>query len=86
MMDAAQVGDLVAKLGFPIVAALGLGFVVWRIAVWGMNTGDRLAARFESHVDALDKTQAEIKPQLDRIENGAACRAVDRLRPVTPTP
>jgi hypothetical protein len=77
-MDAAAIKDLVATLGFPIVAALALGFVIWTIARWAMRTGDRLAARFETHVDELGQTQKEIKPQLDRIETAVTaskCRA-----------
>ena len=80
-MDSIAIGDFVAKVGFPIAAAIGLGLVIWNLAKWGMRTGDRLAARFETHVDVIDKTQAEIKPQLDRIEaeaKRAACRAAYR--------
>lgn len=77
-MNAATVIDAIKTLGFPIVAALGLGYVIFLLARWGMRTGDRLAARFESHVDKLDASQDEIRPQLDRIETAVktnVCRA-----------
>jgi hypothetical protein len=74
-MDFVAIGDLVAKVGFPIVAAIGLAYVIWELARWAMRTGDRLAMRFETHVDSIEQTQAAIKPQLDRIEGKIACRA-----------
>lgn len=79
--------DAVSKLGFPIVAALGLGYVIWRLAQWGIKTGDRLATRFESHVDSLDQKFDSISPKLDRIEskidNKQGCKADTIIRPGT---
>ncbi len=65
-MDAAE---LISKLGFPIAAAVALWLSLRTLVQWAMVRGDRLAARFESHVDVLDAEQKEIKPALQRIEN-----------------
>ena len=79
--------DAISKLGFPLVAALGLGFVIWKLAQWGMTTGDRLAARFEGHVDSLDEKYSKVQPQLDRIEmkidNKTGCKATEFARQAT---
>ena len=71
--------DAVSKLGFPIFAAICLGYVIWQFVKWAMATGDRLAQKFETHVDTVGGAIQTIKPQLDRIEdkinNKAGCRA-----------
>jgi hypothetical protein len=74
-MTVDAIAELVSKLGFPIAAAIFLGITLREVAQWFMRSGDELKARFVLHVDQLDKSQAEIKPQLDRIENKATCRA-----------
>lgn len=70
-------GEFISKVGFPIAAAVGLIGVIVYVARWGTRTGDRLAARFEGHVDKLDERLDEIKPQLERIElaQKTVCRA-----------
>lgn len=73
----AAVSDFISKVGFPIAAAVMLGGVIIYVARWGTRTGDRLAARFETHVDKVDERLDEIKPQLERIETAQknVCRA-----------
>ena len=73
--------DAVSKLGFPIFAALSMGYAIWRFVLWAMNTGDRLAQKFETHVDTVGGAVQSIKPQLDRIEgkidDKKGCKATD---------
>lgn len=61
--------DAIKTLGFPIVVACFLAYVIWRFTMWMMATGDRLSAKFETHVDTVGNEIRSIKPQLDRIES-----------------
>lgn len=87
-MDPATI-DAVSKLGFPIFCAMALGYAIWQLCQWAMRTGDRLATKFEGHVDSVSSEIQKINPRLDRIENkidtkqGCAA-AYPATRPILP--
>lgn len=76
--------DAISKLGFPITSAVFCALTLLQIGRWAMRRGDRLLNRIESHLDESETAFQTIKPQLDRIESGSACRAPGLVPHSTP--
>ena len=76
-MDAVQI---ITEVGFPIAAALGLGFFVWKLIM-------RIIDGMESKLDTVDdKVQSQIEAMEERLgtkldsQHGILVALIDRIR------
>ena len=76
-MDAVQI---ITEVGFPIAAALGLGFFVWKLIM-------RIIDGMESKLDTVDdKEQSQIEAMEERLgtkldsQHGILVALIDRIR------
>ena len=76
-MDAVQI---ITEVGFPIAAALGLGFFVWKLIM-------RIIDGMESKLDTVDdKVQSQIEAMEERLgtkldsQHGIHVALIDRIR------
>ena len=67
-MDANNTIDLVSKLGFPVAAALGLAYALYRVGRYAADKADFLLGHVAGQVEETKNNVAAMKPQLDRIE------------------
>lgn len=84
-MDSSQIVDSVSKLGFPIVAALGLAYALYRVGRYAAEKADYLLGHVAGQVADTKSAVDTIKPQLDRIEQTQKAH-MEVCRTPTPAP
>jgi hypothetical protein len=78
--------DAIKTVGFPIVVAVGLVYVIWDLAQWAKSRVDQLTERGLQHVDDLDARQDKIEPALAELRQTAACRFAPPIAPPSGSP
>lgn len=71
---------LIAEIGFPITAAMGIAFGFWAILKWLMNN---LTGEIKEVQDGLSETQQELMSKLNSTQQeqyGILVKLIDRIR------